>query len=404
MTFTVAQGKALADRVRAWLTNSGQGSPSGELAKFVADLETASNVSTWAGVNYERILPFRVIGSKQSRRRAVRRNSAIFLPIIITWVSLERAVASFSELETNENFLQHWQGMGFPFGLPFVAYLDALIIGYIIYTTYRIGNMEEDDSELRTLQLEYESLMVALERELSGYRYLSIQDINTAAAGTLQALLSSSQEIEKASTSFADSAKQAHDAIDGASKTVKNVFDPAVQRLDSVITSLSQAAGAHQQMVTLVQQVQSDFATEINTIRSGIAATLNSLDQRMSVVLNTIDTTMGNATDTMRTGLAAVAQTVDASMKQSVAAMDSAAQQAISSVSSAATSVAANVSQQTTQELRAIAQQLEKASDQFKLLIDPLGKTTNQVMVNTATLADDLQRIHDRLKDVANRP
>jgi ABC-type transporter Mla subunit MlaD len=317
---------------------------------------------------------------------------------------LERAVASFSELETNENFLQHWQGMGFPFGLPFVAYLDALIIGYIIYTTYRIGNMEEDDSELRTLQLEYESLMVALERELSGYRYLSIQDINTAAAGTLQALLSSSQEIEKASTSFADSAKQAHDAIDGASKTVVNVFDPAVQRLDSVITSLSQAAGVHQQMVTLVQQVQSDFATEINTIRSGIAATLNSLDQRMSVVLNTIDTTMGNATDTMRTSLAAVAQTVETSMKQSVAAMDSAAQQAISSVSSAATSVAANVSQQTTQELRAIAQQLEKASREFERLMNPLDNTTKQVMVNTATLADDLQRIHDRLKDVANRP
>lgn len=404
MAFTASQGKALADRVRTWLTNSRQGAPTGELARFVDDLEKAQNVSTWAGVNYERILPFHVQGSRTARRRAVLRNSAIFLPIVITWVSLERAVSSFSELATNENFLQHWQNIGFPFGLPFVAYADALIIAFIIYSTYRIGIMEEDDTDLRALQLEHEGLMVALERELSGYRYLSIQDINAAAAGTLQALLSSSQEIEKASMSFADSAKQAHDAIDGAAKTVVNVFDPAVQRLDAVISSLASAAGTHQQMVNLVQQVQSDFSTEINTIRGGIAASLNALDQRVNVILNTVDTKMSGATDSMRTGIAAVAQTVDANMKQSVTALDTAAQQAISNMSSAAASVAANVSQQTTNELRAIAQQLSTASAVFGDLINTLGPTTNNVMVNTATLADDLQRIHDRLQDIANRP
>jgi uncharacterized phage infection (PIP) family protein YhgE len=62
------------------------------------------------------------------------------------------------------------------------------------------------------------------------------------------------------------------------------------------------------------------------------------------------------------------------------------------------------VSQQTTQELRAIAQQLNAASGEFGDLIKTLGPTTNNVMVNTATLADDLQRIHDRLRDIANQP
>ena len=80
MAFTASQGKALADKVRTWLTNSGQGAPTGELARFVDDLENAQNVSTWAGVNYERILPFHVTGSKSARRRAVRRSCRCPVP------------------------------------------------------------------------------------------------------------------------------------------------------------------------------------------------------------------------------------------------------------------------------------------------------------------------------------
>jgi hypothetical protein len=136
MAFNAIKGKPLADKVRAWLVNSGQGAPTGELQNFVLDLESGQNARDWAGVNFERILPFHVTGSRTARRRAVRRNTAIFLPIVITWVSLERAVASFtSNVEVSQNFLQHWQGLGFPFGLPFVAYADSAIIAYIIWTT-----------------------------------------------------------------------------------------------------------------------------------------------------------------------------------------------------------------------------------------------------------------------------
>jgi hypothetical protein len=405
MAFNALKGQPLADKVRAWLVNSGQGAPTGELQNFVLDLEKGQNARDWAGVNFERILPFHVRGSRTARRRAVWRNTAIFLPIVITWVSLERAVASFtSNVEVSQNFLQHWQELGFPFGLPFVAYADAAIIAYIIWTTYRIGNLEEDDSGLRVLQLEHAALMVALERELSQYRYLSIREVNDVATGTLTALLSSSQEIEKASASFAASAKDAHDAIDGASKTVTTVFDPAVQRLDAVIASLGSAAGTHQQMVVLVQQVQTDFATEINTIRSGIAASINALDQRVNVILNAIDTKMGGATDSMSTGITSVVRAVDDGMRQSVAAIDAAAQQAITSMTTAVNGVASSVSQQTTQELRSIAQQLNGVATVFETLVNNLGPTTNNVMVNTATLADDLDRIHQRLRDIGNSP
>jgi hypothetical protein len=37
-------------------------------------------------------------------------------------------------------------------------------------------------------------------------------------------------------------------------------------------------------------------------------------------------------------------------------------------------------------------------------LVNNLGPTTNNVMVNTATLADDLDRIHQRLRDIGNSP
>jgi ABC-type transporter Mla subunit MlaD len=106
----------------------------------------------------------------------------------------------------------------------------------------------------------------------------------------------------------------------------------------------------------------------------------------------------------MSTGITSVVRAVDDGMRQSVAASDAAAQQAITSMTTAVNGVASSVSQQTTQELRSIAQQLNGVATVFETLVNNLGPTTNNVMVNTATLADDLDRIHQRLRDIGNSP
>lgn len=69
----------------------------------------------------------------------------------------------------------------------------------------------------------------------------------------------------------------------------------------------------------------------------------------------------------------------------------------------AVVNTAATVSSQTTQELRAISQQLREVADKYKDLVNNLGPVTNNVMINTATLRDDLQVMHDLLKDITKK-
>lgn len=384
MAFTKAQGTQLAFLIRQWLANSKQGLADGELAKFIDDLENAKDIGVWAGVNYERILPFRAAIPKFVRWLSIFRNALVFLPIVVTWVALEQATNSWS----SDNFLKHWQNMDGIFTLRNVAWFDAAIIGLLVILTVTTGLLEESNAGRLALEKQHQGLMIALERELSGYRYLSLQDINNAAADTLSSLQTSTQLVEDAATNFADSAEKAHDAIVGANDVVHRTFAPAVQRLDDTITALQQAATVHKDMVTVVQTVQQDFATQMATLRQGVIDVLSSVDMRTSQIMQNVDGQIVAAANTLA----------------------STAQSAVANVSQTAQSAASSASQQIGQQMQAMTSSLDQAlrglqalADSFDRTISALNSTSNNVMVNTATLADDLNQIHVALQQTIQR-
>jgi hypothetical protein len=384
MAFNAAQGINLATMIKSWLISSRQGPPQGELLNFVNDLESATNVGVWAGVSYERILPFKAPVSKVVRGCAIARNSLVFLPIVATWVALEQAASSWKD----DNFLLHWQNMSGLFSLRNVAWFDALIIAILIGLTLFTGFLEESDKGRLALERQYQGVMIALERDLSGYRYLSLSDINNAASDTLTSLHGATQLVESAAQSFADSSKQAHDAIVGANDVVHRTFGPAVQRLDDTIAGLSAAAGVHQDMAALVAKVQDDFAIQMSTLRQGVIDVLASVDSRTSQILSNVDGQVKSAANTI----------------------SSSAQTAMSDMNQAAQTVATGLTQQTSQQLQGITNNLGQAANSLNQLtialdkvIQNLSGTSNNVMVNTATLADDLGQIHNMLQQVAQK-
>jgi hypothetical protein len=387
MAFTKAQGTQLAFLIRQWLTSTKQGAPEGELLNFVNDLENAQNVGIWAGVNYERIIPFKTVVSSFTRRISVIRNTLIFVPIVVTWFGLERAASSWGNQGTN--FLQHWQSIDAYYSLKWVAYINFSLLGLVVLATLFLGFREESNKEQLALERQYQGLMIALERDLSGYRYLSLQDINNAAADTLSSLQASTHLVEDAATNFADSAEKAHDAIVGANDVVHRTFAPAVQRLDDTITALQQAASVHKDMVTVVQTVQQDFATQMATLRQGVVDVLSSVDMRTSQIMQNVDGQIVSATNT----LAATAQS------------------AMADVSRTAQSAASSASQQIGQQMQAMTGSLDQAlrglqslADSLDRTISALNSTSNNVMVNTATLADDLNQIHRALQQAIQQP
>ena len=384
MAFSKSQGINLAAMIKNWLISSRQGPPKGELLNFVNDLENASNVGVWAGVNYERILPFKAPVSKVVRGLAIVRNALVFLPIVVTWVALENATSSWQ----SDNFLKHWQTMGGLLSLRSVAWFDAAIIFGLIVLTLITGFLEESDKGRLYLEEQYQGLIIALERDLSGYRYLSLSDINNAASDTLNSLHGATLLVEAAAQSFADSSKQAHDAIVGANDVVHRTFGPAVQRLDDTIDGLKAAVGVHQDMAALVTKVQDDFAIQMAALRQGVIDVLTSVDLRTSQIMKNVDGQVLSATTAISTS----------------------AQSAVSDMSQAAQAVATGLTQQTTQQLQGVSNNLGQAADSLNQLtagldsiIKGLSGTSNNVMVNTAQLADDLATIHNLLQQVAQK-
>jgi len=387
MAFTRAQGAQLALMIRQWLTSSRQGDPDGELLNFINDLENANNVGVWAGVNYERILPFKEVMSKGLRRWLVARNTFIFLPIVITWLAMEQATGSWAK-SGDENFLQHWHSSEAVWSLKYVAWIDAAIIASIVVITFIAGLREENSKHKLALERQYQGLIIALERDLSGYRYLSLQDINNAAADTLTSLQLSTQEVENAAQSFAGSAKEAHDAIVGANDVVHRTFAPAVQRLDDTILALQQAGIVHKDMVDVVKTVQADFATQMGTLRQGVIDVLSAIDTRMNHLM----------------------QNVDGQISGAASALSTAAQSAMGDISRAAQTAATSSSQQIGQQMQSITSSFDQALRDLSALagsldktVSALNSTSNNVMVNTATLADDLNQIHDALQLTISR-
>ena len=385
MALTVSAGRSLADKIRAWLRNSGQGAPVGELAQFVNDIEHARNVSTWAGVDFERILPFRIPISRRVQTMSIIRNAIIFGPIVLTWTSLERAAADFAKYDDGRNFLQLWYERDSWLSLQWVALLDAAMIGLVVVLTVAVGLMEEGDARSTRLEQEHAGLMVALERDLSGYRYLSIEDINSAASGTLQSLLGSSQEIEKAATSFASTAADAHAAISGAQDAVVRVFEPAVERLDKVITSLGRAASTHEEMVSVVEGAQESLRRQFDAVQ-GIATT----------TLATIGTNADRILRDLESRLAGASQLLGSALSQGLTDLNAGVRDAATNASTQSAQHVAGLAS----EVRAAASAMDGAAANVRAVLDQLGNVTNLVMVNTATMADDLEKIHEKLKAI----
>ena len=384
MAFNTSQGINLAAMIKNWLISSRQGPPKGELLNFVNDLENASNVGVWAGVNYERILPFKAPVSKLVRGLAILRNALVFLPIVLTWLALEHAASTWQ----TDNFLKHWQTMPGLLSLQWVAWVDAAVILFLVLLTLITGWLEESDKGRLALEEQYQGLIIALERDLSGYRYLSLSDINNAASDTLTSLHGATLLVEAAAQSFADSSKEAHDAIVGANDVVHRTFGPAVQRLDDTIDGLKAAVGVHQDMAALVTKVQDDFATQMTALRQGVIDVLTSVDLRTSQIMKNVDGQVVSATSAISTS----------------------AQSAVSDMSQAAQSVATGLTQQTSQQLQGIANNMGQAANSLNQLtglldsvIQGLSGTSNAVMVNTSALADDLATIHDLLQQVAQK-
>jgi hypothetical protein len=91
---------AAVEAVNNWVKVSRQGgriSPSTQL--FIDDLVAGQNQQKWARTNVDQMIPFRTQGP---RLLLVVRAGALFLPILLTWLSLSQVIGPFALFLQNQ--------------------------------------------------------------------------------------------------------------------------------------------------------------------------------------------------------------------------------------------------------------------------------------------------------------
>ena len=385
MTMTQQKGTDLAAKIRHWLEVSGQKNYPPELDQFIDDLDSAHNVNLWAGVSFERLLPFRVPRSFVITILTALRNALVFVPVLLTWMALREASSRFGSytLQMTEgesaNFLIFWQTLTGWSSLPAVALVDVLIIGVVILLSLIIAFSDGGGGKTQRIEREYASLMVALERDLSGYRYLTVADLNTAADQSMRTLANSSREIEKAAISLALSAGDARQSIIATEAVVVRDFSPIAKNLEKTVNALASAADIHKELVTVVETVRNQFSQELAAVKNGFAVLVSNVQGESQKILqvanSSLSSSISGVSNTMMNSISAITDNLRSTLKE---------------MSDQSNQISNDFNSQVVQGLGDLAESMAEISETMR-------KTISTVEFGLAKVEDDLQKIHGKL-------
>lgn len=294
----------LAQKVEAWLAESGQRS-SPELREFIYDLRSGSDeLRKWAGASFERLLPLRYPRSRRLAQLSLIRNVVIFLPIMLTWYSLMVAARRFAAIraahpERDLNFLLVWENdlSGFH-QLSTVALIDAGLIALLVILSIWVGWSEEfrDTDRVRRIEEKHAGLMVALEKDLAGYRHLSLSDLNGIVADTLKELSTVASRLNQSARRLESTTEAANESIVKTQELTNNQVAALATRLEATAASLEAAKGSHHELVDVVKYAQAQLAQASVDLSSGLNSAVVSLQQAAQQLASSLDSRIDGLT------------------------------------------------------------------------------------------------------------
>lgn len=212
-------------------------------------LDARSDLTAWANLDPLDLLPMPEPRSGSllqviARLLTVLRNVAVFIPVALTWMAINRATDAFGryadEQQGNEvNFLQFWQSGG-PDGeflSPFwriqdVAFKVALIVTFIVAATLLAGALQaRADAKSRRARLVSERERVQVGVDLAG----ALTGSRTAdPASIAESLAIALNDLSQAAREVAVAAARIENATVGV-----NALNPQVDKLTQSVSQLS---------------------------------------------------------------------------------------------------------------------------------------------------------------------
>ena len=337
----------LANSIAMWLNKSEQ-TPSDELNSFMQDLNSGTNLESWAAVNFERILPLRIPRQALAETFDLIRNALVLVPLAITWMAIWKASSEYSEYYTDgSNFLVFWENLDGFFKLSTIAVVDGAILLAIFGMTVFSDFVNRKSSNREELERMHEGLIVSVERGLSSYRFLSLPELNQYASSTVQNISDAYQMVAASTQDLASTAQQSEAVMVRLESIITNQFQPTALMLDQVVQGLSTAVGTHNQLVTVVQNAQNGLAATqqqmgayVQQMQSGFSAELTALRSGIEDMVRNAGNGSQQIVQSFGDSLNRTIQTLSSSLTQTVSDLARSSSDAANAMNSAAASIA----------------------------------------------------------------
>jgi len=262
-----------ADALRKWIDER---SPTNAhiLEQLESDLRKNQRLNEWGQFALEDLLrpprrdASRFIAHKIAAAVTFFRNLFLFFPVAVTWLAIERAAVKFAdklELGVNTTFLEVWlKEPDLTLTLAKTALIDAWLIGLLIALTLVAQSFEvvadrsarqADESDER----DFQSVLVNVGLFLHGFRSITPSALKSGLAEAVDNLRKSSEQLAAVS-------EKATDTLSMFAQVSVNQLEPAVRRIDAIVSALGGAATSHEQMTKLVSGLQAHLGESLSLL------------------------------------------------------------------------------------------------------------------------------------------
>jgi uncharacterized protein YukE len=321
---------AAADALKKWMDEEGSSIRNREiLDRLHKDIRANRKMNEWGSFPLDDLLrpPMRdfttLSKAKLANRVTLLRNLFLFVPVLITWIAIDRAASAYDKSENvGATFLQVWSTLEH-FSLQRVALYDAAIIGLLIVLTaisHWLDGLAEKQARVldESADVRFRTMMVNVGLYLHGFRQITPSALKGGLADAVNQLKAATDEMKDAAVGMNVVADKAASTLSEFATMSAREFTPAAERLAVLVGTLESAATAHSDMGELVKVFQSQLSGTIGSLEGNLKSMTKDIVDKLNENARSLEVALvqaGNKIDAIGTNLQGAAASTSAAME-----------------------------------------------------------------------------------------
>ena len=318
-----------AAALKSWMNEEGENIRNREiLEQLHSDISANRKMNEWGSFPLDDLLrppmqDFATLGTaKVANFVTVLRNLLLFVPVMVTWIAIDRAASSYDQSSNSgKTFLQAWSEIDL--SLQRVAFIDALIIGILITLTLASHLFDaRAEDHARSLDeksdARFRTMMVKVGLYLHGFRQITPSALKGGLADAVNQLKAATDEMKDAAVGMNVVADKAAGTLSEFAAMSAKEFAPAAERLTVLVSTLETAAGSHVDMGDLVKVFQAQLSGTIGSLEGSLQSMTRDIVDKLNDNARSLEVALvqaGNKIEVIGTNLQGVAATTSAAME-----------------------------------------------------------------------------------------